>query len=89
MQSHLVEKASKIIKIPQVLVNVISQRVRQLSAGHRALVEIGPRMGLADIALSEVIARKLTYESAGLPVTAGVAPGIVELAAFAPKTKAA
>jgi DNA-directed RNA polymerase subunit omega len=62
MMSHLVEEAAK--KIPNVplLVNVISKRVRQLSAGHRPLIEAGPRMGLADIALQEVIDGKLGYE---------------------------
>lgn len=62
MMSHLVEEAAK--KIPNVplLVNVISKRVRQLSAGHRPMIDAGPRMGLADIALSEIIEGKLGYE---------------------------
>jgi DNA-directed RNA polymerase subunit omega len=62
MMSHLVEEAAK--KIPNVplLVNVISKRVRQLTAGHRPMVEAGPRMGWADIALTEVIEGKLGYE---------------------------
>jgi DNA-directed RNA polymerase subunit omega len=62
MQSHLIEKALTVIKSEQYLVNVISRRVRQLSNGHRPMVETGPRMGLADIALTEVIEGKLTYE---------------------------
>jgi DNA-directed RNA polymerase subunit omega len=62
MQSHLLEKALTVIKSEQYLVNVISRRVRQLSNGHRPMVETGPRMGLADIALTEVIEGKLTYE---------------------------
>ena len=62
MMSHLVEEAAK--KIPNVplLVNVISKRVRQLTAGHRPMVETGPRMGWSDIALTEVIQGKLGYE---------------------------
>jgi DNA-directed RNA polymerase subunit omega len=62
MMSQLVEEASK--KIPNVplLVNVISKRVRQLSAGHRPMVDAGPKMGLADIALTEIIEGKLGYE---------------------------
>ena len=62
MMSHLVEEAAK--KIPNVplLVNVISKRVRQLTAGHRPMVDTGPRMGWADIALTEVIQGKLGYE---------------------------
>jgi DNA-directed RNA polymerase subunit omega len=62
MMSQLVEEAAK--KIPNVplLVNVVSKRVRQLTAGHRPMVEAGPRMGLADIALTEIIEGKLGYE---------------------------
>jgi DNA-directed RNA polymerase subunit omega len=63
MQSHLLEKALTVIKSEQYLVNVISRRVRQLSNGHRPMVEVEPRMGLADIALMEVIKGKLTYEA--------------------------
>jgi DNA-directed RNA polymerase subunit omega len=62
MQSHLLEKAEKVIKNQQILVNVISRRVRQLSNGHRPLVEVLPRMGLSDIALTEVIEGKIGYE---------------------------
>ncbi len=64
MTSHLVEEASKIIPVPQVLVNVVSRRVRQLSQGHRPLIETGPRMGLSDIALTEIIHGKLSFEAA-------------------------
>ena len=62
MMSHLVDEAAK--KIPNIplLVNVVSKRVRQLSAGHRAMIEVGPRMGLSDIALQEIIDGKLSYE---------------------------
>lgn len=63
MQSHLLEEAAKKIASPQVLINVVSRRVRQLSQGHRPLVEPAPRMGLADIALKEIIDGKLSYEA--------------------------
>lgn len=64
MTSQFLEEASKIITSPQVLINVVSRRVRQLSQGHRPLIEVGPRMGLSDIALREIIDGKLTWESA-------------------------
>src|SRR5688500_13530617 len=57
MQTHLLEEAAKVIDCTQVLVNMISKRVRELANGHRPLVEVVPRMGLADIALTEVIER--------------------------------
>ncbi|MEI8341950.1 MAG: DNA-directed RNA polymerase subunit omega [Verrucomicrobiota bacterium] len=64
MTSTLLEAAAKIITSPQVLINVVSKRVRQLSQGHRPLIEVGPRMGLADIAFTEIIEGKLTWEAA-------------------------
>ena len=63
MQSHLIDEALKTIKVPQVLINVISRRVRQLTLGHRALVEAKPGTGFSDIALTEVIEGKITYEA--------------------------
>jgi len=63
MQSHLVEEASKKIKNVQILINIISRRVRQLSNGHRPLIEVPPGMGFSDIALTEVIREKISYEA--------------------------
>ena len=63
MNSHLLSAASLVIPSPQFLVNVVSKRVRQLSLGHRPLVVAPPGMGLADIALTEIIDKKLTYEA--------------------------
>ncbi len=62
MSSQFLEEAMKVIPNQQVLVNVVSRRVRQLSQGHRPMVETGPRMGFSDIALREIIEGKLTFE---------------------------
>jgi len=62
MQSHLIDEASKIIQEPKILINVISRRVCQLTNGHRPLVEASPGTGHSDIALMEVIQKKITYE---------------------------
>ena len=62
MMSQLVEEAAKKIPNVQVLVNVVSKRVRQLTAGHRPMVDAGPKMGLSDIALTEIIEGKLGFE---------------------------
>lgn len=64
MTSQLLDEAFKMIPSQQVLVNVVSKRVRQLTSGQRPLVEAGPRMGLSDIALTEIIEGKLKYEAA-------------------------
>ena len=59
MKSDLVEQASKIVSDPQVLINVVSQRVRQLNTGRAPLVDTVLSMGAADIALTEIIEGKL------------------------------
>ncbi len=61
MTSHLIEEASKIVTSPQILINMVSRRVRQLSQGHRPMIEAGVRMGFSDIALTEIIEGKLGY----------------------------
>ncbi len=63
MKSHLVQAASEVIPNQQILVNMVSRRVRQLCLGHRSLVEFVPGLGHADIALSEIAAGKLAFES--------------------------
>ena len=63
MTTQLLHEAAKVIPNQQLLINVVSKRVRQLGLGHRPLVETTPRMSLTDIALKEIIAGKLTYES--------------------------
>ena len=59
MNSHCIEAASKVITSKQLLVNMVSKRVRQLMAGSRPLIDNDTRMGLADIALSEIAAGKV------------------------------
>lgn len=63
MNHTLLKKASMVVPSDQLLVNMIRQRVRQLTRGHRPLVETPPGMGFLDVALSEIVAEKLTYES--------------------------
>ena len=63
MTTQLLQEAAQVIPNQQTLINVVSKRVRQLGLGHRPLIETAPRMSLTDIALKEIIAGKLTYES--------------------------
>ena len=63
MNQILLKNASTVVSNDQLLVNMIRQRVRQLTRGHRPLVETPPGMGFLDVALSEITAGKLTYES--------------------------
>ena len=63
MKPELLKAASEVIQNQQILINLVSRRVRQLTIGHRPLVEFVPGMGHADIALSEIANGKLTFES--------------------------
>ena len=63
MTTQLLQEEAQVIQNQQLLINVVSKRVRQLGLGHRPLVETTPRMSLTDLALKEIIAGKLTYES--------------------------
>jgi DNA-directed RNA polymerase subunit omega len=63
MTTQLLQEAAQVIPNQQLLINVVSKRVRQLGLGHRSMVETTPRMSLTDIALKEIIAGKLTFEA--------------------------
>jgi DNA-directed RNA polymerase subunit omega len=62
MTAQLLQEAAKVIPNQQLLINVVSKRVRQLGIGHRPLVEATPKSSLTDIALKEIIAGKLSFE---------------------------
>jgi DNA-directed RNA polymerase subunit omega len=63
MNADLIKAASEVITNQQILVNMVSRRVRQLSLGHRPLVQCAPGLREADIALTEIANKKLTFES--------------------------
>jgi DNA-directed RNA polymerase subunit omega len=73
MNADLVKKALEVVLNPNVLVNLISRRVRQLNSGggraSRPLIADVANLGAADIALSEIIEGKMGWEM----------PDIVEL----------
>ena len=78
MKADLIAAASEVITNQQILVNMVSRRVRQLSLGHRPLVEYAPGLREADIALTEIANGKLTFESTfGQDGTAPV-PNVVQ-----------
>jgi len=92
MKANLVKAAAEIVPDPKILVNMISQRVRQLCLGHRPMVEFVPGLGEADIALSEIAARKLSFEVILDESDKDAAPEVVEFPAVAaknPRKKAA
>ena len=71
MKQTLVQDALKTVQSPQVLVNIISKRVRQLGQGFRPLVAFDPKLTFMDVALKEVAEGKLGYEMIEVPSAAG------------------
>jgi DNA-directed RNA polymerase subunit omega len=66
MNAELVKKALEKVINPNVLVNMISRRVRQLNSGNggasRPMVANIGNQGMADIALREIIEDKMGFE---------------------------
>jgi DNA-directed RNA polymerase subunit omega len=67
MNASLVKQALEKVLNPNVLINMVSQRVRQLNSGLggrcRPLVADIANLGPADIALLEIIEDKMSFES--------------------------
>jgi len=82
MKPNLVKAAAEVIPNPKILVNMVSQRVRQLILGHRPMVEFVPGLGHADIALSEIAAGKLGFELTLNQSGADAAKQVVEFPAI-------
>jgi DNA-directed RNA polymerase subunit omega len=64
MRDDYIKDALKSINDPNVLINVVSRRVKQLKRGNRPLVESLEKLSPEDIALREVIEGKISYEVA-------------------------
>lgn len=62
MNNAYLTQAYRSVKNPNVLVNMVSQRVRQLGQGHKAMVETDERMTFMDVALKEIAEGKIEFE---------------------------
>ncbi len=62
MRQTFVQDALKQVGSPEILVNIVSKRVRQLGQGYRPLVEVNTKWNFMDVALREISEGKLTYE---------------------------
>jgi DNA-directed RNA polymerase subunit omega len=67
VRDDYIKEAQKIIPDANILINVVSRRVKQLKRGHRPLVESLEKLDPEDLALREVIEGKISYEL-GSPV---------------------
>jgi DNA-directed RNA polymerase subunit omega len=64
MRDDYIKDALKTIPDPNILINVISRRVKQLKRGNRPLVESLEKLSPEDTALREVIEGKISHELA-------------------------
>ncbi len=66
MNADLVKQALEKVLNPYVLINLVSRRVRQLNSGAggscRPMVASTTNLGLADIALREIIEDKMSFD---------------------------
>ena len=65
MNSELVKQALLKVQNPNILVNLVSRRVRQLTSGggnSRPLIAESAGLGAADIALRELVDGKMEWE---------------------------
>jgi len=62
MNADLCNQAEELVGNPNILVNIISTRVRQLNTrSARPLID-SPLLGAADLALTELLEGKMDYE---------------------------
>jgi DNA-directed RNA polymerase subunit omega len=77
MNPELCKLALAKVGNPNVLVNLVSRRVRQLNSGgggsSRPLIENAEMMGAADIALKEIVEDKMGWEMPEMNTLAEVA----------------
>ena len=63
MRDDYIKDALKTISDPNILINVVSRRVKQLKRGNRPLVE-SLELSAEDTALREIIEGKISHELA-------------------------
>lgn len=64
MRDDYIKEALKTIPDPNLLINVVSRRVKQLKRGNRPLVESLEKLSPEDVALREIIEGKISHEVA-------------------------
>ena len=62
MRDDYIKQALGKILDPNILINVVSRRVKQLRRGNRPLVESLEKLSHEDIALREIIEDKISFQ---------------------------
>jgi len=63
MRDDYIKQALGKILDPNILINVVSRRVKQLKRGNRPLVESLEKLSPEDTALREIIEEKISFEA--------------------------
>jgi DNA-directed RNA polymerase subunit omega len=64
MRDDYLQNARAVIDDPNILINLVSRRVKQLRRGSRPLVESLEKLSPEDTALREIAEGKITYQLA-------------------------
>lgn len=64
MRDDYIKEALQSVPDPNLLINVVSRRVKQLKHGSRPLVESLEKLAPEDVALREIIEGKIVFETA-------------------------
>lgn len=62
MKNSYIQQAKEVIPDPNILINLVSKRSKQLKLDQKPLIESLERLTPEDIALREIIEKKITYE---------------------------
>jgi DNA-directed RNA polymerase subunit omega len=89
IKNKYLELAQQRIPVPELLVNVVRRRVRQLIQGHRPITQTDAQMEFSDIALKEISEGKLTYQLDGEGEFVPEASAVIAASALIPDTLAA
>ena len=66
MRDDYLQAALKVVDDPNILVNVVSRRVKQLRRGIRPMVESLEKLSAEDTALREIAEGKISYEEGAI-----------------------
>ena len=62
MKEELLKDACRVIPDPNILINMVSRRAKQLRQGHKPLIESLEKLEPEDIAMREIIEGKIDYQ---------------------------
>ena len=62
VRGDLLKDSSRVITDPNILINMVSRRAKQLNHGHKPLIESLEKLEPEDIAMREIIEGKIDYQ---------------------------